>query len=365
MEPNTVIRLASKVLGRSSAEELYLRTGYNRTKPSDFTATLTERCNYRCSYCCHWRQEAYTEEMSLDEWKTALLSIRDFVGGFAVQFLGGEPMLVPWFFQLATFCFQSRIDWGVITNGSSLSADRVRSLVLANPLNIDISLDSLQAQVHDHVRGVPGSTTHVSDGIKRLVEARQQGGRKFPIRIKPTVTRHNIGCLNEIVDWAETMPSVLVDFSPVRLPRRDEVAAIYPRSGRELDRLTLEIERLIRRKASGAPVETSNAKLRAMIPHFQDAPATHGVASCRVGLRSINIRPNGDVDHCHIFNKIGSLRRSTMREIWMNWNRREIVERTVACKLFTSTCSMSCHSHRSLSQDISRGLKIIRAASRY
>jgi len=356
-------RLARKVIQRTSTEQLFLRSGLNLTKPNDIRATLTERCNYRCIYCHHWRQESYTDEMSLEEWKSAFSSIRDFLGRFAVQFLGGEPMLVPWFADLVRFCSEIGIDWGVITNGSSLSSARVEALVAADPLNIDISLDSRDASAHDYLRGIRGSMQHVSEGVHRLVEARRRAGARFAIRIKATVTRQTVEGLGEIVTWAETMPSVVVDFGPVRLRREKDIADMYPAGPEEMARLERQIEQLIERKQMGAPIETSVSKLRGMATHFRREPLSHGVGSCRVGLRSIDIRPNGDVDHCFKFKRIGNLREASMRQIWTGQAHREVVDQTVACPLFETTCAMTCLAHRSLRQDIARGVRLIRSKS--
>ena len=94
MHATTFVRLAKRASRRSFTEAVYTSTGIDRTLPSDIRATLTERCNYRCVYCQHWRQDAYTPEMTLLEWQGALSSVRSYVGHYAVQFLGGEPMFV-------------------------------------------------------------------------------------------------------------------------------------------------------------------------------------------------------------------------------------------------------------------------------
>ena len=363
MELETAIRLGKKVVRRSAAEALYLRSGINLTIPSDIRATLTERCNYRCGYCHHWRQDAYEDEMSLAEWKAALLSIKALTSRFAIQFLGGEPMIVPWFFDLAQFCADEGIDWGVITNGSSLSARRVADLVRARPLNIDISLDSRTAGIHDVVRGVAGSMDHVSAGINHLVEERRKSGRMFAIRIKPTLTRQSMASLPDLVRWAESMPSVLVDISPVRLWRAEEIAEFYPAGPDELAQLDAIIAHLIDRKQNhGAPIETTVAKLRAIPRHFAGEPNGHGVGQCRVGLRSIDIRPNGDVNHCWKFERIGNLRNASMAQIWQDEARRQTVTDTVSCDLFKTKCSTSCLSHRALWQDVVRGVNLVRSS---
>lgn len=352
-------RLARKALRRSLTEGIYLRTGINLTRPSDIKATLTERCNYRCVYCSHWRQDRYADEMSLGQWQAVFRSIKAYVPGFAVQFIGGEPMIVPWFFDLVTFCAEEDIDWGVITNGSSLTGERVKQLVGARPLNVDISIDSRDPACHDLLRGVPGSMDHISRGIERLVEERARSARRFVIRLKPTVTRQTIGSLLDLVDWAETLPTVYVDFSPVRLWRVAEIAALYPRTGAEIEELRDVVSRLIGRKADGAPIETSVSKLSAMIEHFQRKPNQHGVDQCRVGLRSIDIRPNGDVKHCWKFDPIGNLRQTSMADMWRGAAHKEKVAETVSCDLFKTTCSTSCLAHRTLGQEVVRGIKML------
>ena len=363
MRSTTISRLARRAVRRSATEALYIKTGIDLTMPSDIRATLTERCNYRCIYCHHWRQEEYTPEMDLAEWQTALLSIRDYIGRYAVQFLGGEPMIMPWFADLAKFCHDAQIDWGVVTNGSSLSTSRVARIVSARPLNVDVSIDSRSEGVNDTVRGVEGAMRRVSAGVKALVDARSAASCEFPIRLKTVVTRQNYEGLGELLAWAETMPGVLVDFSPVRLWRANEVAEQYP-VGDDLERLASQIDRLKAAKRDGAPIETSFAKLDAMLTHFNGEPTTHGIGACRVGLRSLDIRPNGDVNHCWKFEKVGNLRQSSMREIWKDNNRKALVDQTLACDLFKTQCSTSCHAHRTLRQDVARGLQIARLTGR-
>jgi len=362
MRLGTAMRLAHRVFRRSAAETVFLKSGINLTRPSDIRATLTERCNYQCAYCDHWRQPSYAEEMSLAEWQDALLSIKAYVSSFAVQFLGGEPMMMPWFFELVQFCADQAIDWGVITNGSSLSAVRVRQLAASRPINIDISVDSRDAAVHDAARGVRGSMSQVCAGVLRLVEERQRSGQRFLIRLKPTITKHSVASLHDLVSWAETMPSVLVDIAPVRLWREGQIEQLYPRKEAEMASLERVIEELIVRKERGAPIETSVAKLRAIPIHFASRPNGHGVAQCRVGLRSIDIRPNGDVNHCWKFERIGNLRQSSMAEIWSDAARSQIVAQTIGCDLFNTTCSTGCVAHRSLVQDMARGLRYIRSS---
>ena len=78
-----------------------LRTGHDYTKPVTFYGLVNERCNVKCRYCEYWRLKHYVNEMTIEEWQTALTSIKDFVGQFSINFSGGEPFEKPGFIRLS------------------------------------------------------------------------------------------------------------------------------------------------------------------------------------------------------------------------------------------------------------------------
>jgi MoaA/NifB/PqqE/SkfB family radical SAM enzyme len=99
--------------GRNAvAEEFYLKTGYDVTKPVAFYAIFNERCNIKCRYCEFWRKPHYVNEMSIEEWQHALLSIKEFVGTYSISFSGGEPFIKPGFIDLIAWCYRNGISAG-------------------------------------------------------------------------------------------------------------------------------------------------------------------------------------------------------------------------------------------------------------
>ena len=103
MKTSQLARLAWKHTVSAAAEELYLRTGHDHTKPVVFYGLVNEHCNVKCRYCEYWRLKHYLPEMSIDEWKSALRSVQDFVGDFSINFSGGEPFIKPGFIDLLTW----------------------------------------------------------------------------------------------------------------------------------------------------------------------------------------------------------------------------------------------------------------------
>src|SRR5262249_1251066 len=75
VEIGAINRMAMRQLSAVIPEVLYLHTGIDFTRPTEIRASLTERCNYKCLQCACWRFERM-REMSIDQWKTALASLR-------------------------------------------------------------------------------------------------------------------------------------------------------------------------------------------------------------------------------------------------------------------------------------------------
>ena len=135
MNTATLARLALKHAYNAAAEEIYLKTEHDYTKPVTFYGLVNERCNVKCRYCEYWRLASYKNEMSIDEWKESLLSVKDFVGTYSISFSGGEPFIKPGFLDLMAFCHANGIHSGVTTNGSALNRKNAQKLVAARPFN--------------------------------------------------------------------------------------------------------------------------------------------------------------------------------------------------------------------------------------
>ena len=153
-----LVSLGSKHVRNALSEELYLRTGRDVTRPASIFAEVVERCNYKCRYCDYWRRPNYRQEMTIEEWQRALSSLKEFIGGFHVEFAGGEPYIKKGFLDLLRFCRDNDIHWGVTTNGGAyLNKKIVTQTVEARPFNINISIDSMDPKIHNYSRGVENS----------------------------------------------------------------------------------------------------------------------------------------------------------------------------------------------------------------
>ena len=340
------------------AEEIYLRTGRDFTRPVAIYAMVNEICNYRCRYCEYWRMPKYRPEMSIKDWQKALLDLREFIGdGYHVEFSGGEPYLKKGFLDLIRFCNEHRLKWGVTTNGAAFSSQNVvASTIAARPLNVNISVDSMRPDVHDYSRGVEGSLARILHGLSNLRAARQAAGLDFPIIVKPVVHRLNFRDLPEMVDWIQEIGATAINFQPVDRWTAETYQELWIDDPRDLSDLQSVRDRLIAMKRNGAPIMNSELLLRAWEKHFQEQPAPEAYRPCRVGMRNYFIRPDGEVEVCWYYDPIGNVRTSSAREIWHGELAKQRRKETVECD---SLCLFTCLSQKSLADKVRMGLVLI------
>ena len=337
---------------------LYRSVGWDLTRPVSVIGIFNERCNYRCRYCKFWRKESYDPELPVEDWIEALRSLRAFAGRYLIRFGGGEPFLRPGFLEVVEACRAHGIDWNVCTNGSLLDAETVRRVVAAGPFNIDVSVDSPDARVHDSLRGCPGSLEAVEQGIARLREERERTGRRFPIRLKPVITNRNFRQLPALVDWCAEVGADTIDPQPVHPFSKEVERELWIRDPAKQEELTRIVHELVQRKQEGAPIESSPEVLLSLPGYFRGAtPPPNGTPRCEVGLREYHIRTNGEVQVCWMIPPLGDVRRQSAHTIWRGPQGRSRRRETEACpRRGSADCAISCLRKRTLREELTRGL---------
>ncbi|WP_298884392.1 radical SAM protein [uncultured Bradyrhizobium sp.] len=103
MQPSRLVAHAIARLERSAREKVFRHIGWDIVRPAYVQFVLTERCNYKCEYCSHWRMEQYADEISLADWKAAIADLKKLANPLAIDFTGGEPTIYPEFSKSSNF----------------------------------------------------------------------------------------------------------------------------------------------------------------------------------------------------------------------------------------------------------------------
>ncbi|MGB6872555.1 MAG: radical SAM protein, partial [Dehalococcoidia bacterium] len=102
------------------------------------------------------------------------------------------------------------------TNGTLVDDDLAEYLKQKGVSFISVSVDGATAEVHDALRGVPGSYQDALDGIRALVKV------GYPVQLICTLHRGNVSQMAEVVALAERLGCGSVKFNHVQRVGRGE-----------------------------------------------------------------------------------------------------------------------------------------------
>ena len=349
-------QLAFKHAQNAFQEELYIKAGLDITHPVKIYGIVNERCNYKCRYCDYWRLASYKDEITIEEWKTGLRSLKDFIGNFHIEFSGGEPFMKKGFVDLLQWCSDQRINFGVTTNGSALNPKMLERFVRTRPFNVNVSIDSYKDEIHDYTRGIAGSLAHLREALGNLAREQERQGVRFPVIVKPTVTSANFRDLPELARWAVAeLGATLVNFQPIDRWTRETYEELWIEE-RDFPELRRIVEELLALKREGLPIMNSTMTLELWESHFREEKAPPSAMPCRVGLRNFFIRSNGDVEVCWYWPPIGNVKTQTAREIWQSAEARQRRQETTQCERL---CLFSCLSTSTLQDKVRTGVNLL------
>jgi mycofactocin radical SAM maturase len=164
--------------------------------PICLTWELTYACNLSCVHCLSSSGRRDPRELSTAEAIAVLDELRQ-LQVFYINIGGGEPMLRRDFFPLVDHAIASGIGVKFSTNGTFLDAAAARRLASMDYLDVQLSIDGLDAATNDAVRG-PGSYPAARRAMDHLSDA-----GFGPFKISIVVTRHNVDQLDELKALAD------------------------------------------------------------------------------------------------------------------------------------------------------------------
>lgn len=157
-----------------------------RRPVKDLRISVTDRCNFRCSYCMpfdHYEWIERTEILSFEE-IVRLARLFIVLGVEKIKLTGGEPLLRRGLDELvAGIARLSGLNDLCLTTNGSLLAGRAPALAAAGLKRINVSIDSLNPETHRVMAGAD-NLAQVLDG---LFVAKQCGLK--PVKINAVVVR--------------------------------------------------------------------------------------------------------------------------------------------------------------------------------
>jgi mycofactocin biosynthetic radical S-adenosylmethionine protein MftC len=164
--------------------------------PICLTWELTYACNLQCVHCLSSSGQRDERELSTEEAKKILDDLRD-LQVFYINIGGGEPMVRRDFFELLEYSVANGIGVKFSTNGAFIDEEKARRLAAMDYLDIQISLDGVDAVTNDAIRG-EGS---YDMAIRAMENLKAANFGQFKISV--VVTRHNVSQLDQFKALAD------------------------------------------------------------------------------------------------------------------------------------------------------------------
>ncbi|ONM49583.1 radical SAM protein [Nocardia donostiensis] len=260
----------------------------------------TYACNFNCIHC-YSRAGSYPRELDTEAYRRIvdqLVECRVLKVGLG----GGEPLIRRDCLEMVRLMSEGRIDTNITTNGWFLNARTCSRLADAGLGTLYVSLDSANSTVHDIFRRKQGSYDRAADGISNAVAA------GLTVKLSTVVTTVNANAIGAIVSFAEERGVAGIEFKRFR-PTGNGQTAVGELTLRSQEEETLR--QAIDQADKQSPID---------IALFYDAEAEPGDGAeqgCPCGVRSLTLRPNGDVAPCaYGASVIGNLTTDNLGAIW-------------------------------------------------
>jgi AdoMet-dependent heme synthase len=260
----------------------------------------TAVCNLKCGYC---RAIASTapdmDELSTEEARVFIKSISLLQPMLILS--GGEPLLRPDIFQLASYATSLGLRVSLASNGTLITPEVVHQIRISGISRVSISLDGTTADKHDLNRGM-GSFRAAMNGLDNLLG-------KVDFQINFTITNKNESETLSIFDLAEAKGAKALHF----------FFMVPTGRGQEEDLISAE-----RQEELLCLIDQERAK-RSLEVQVTCAPQYARIAKskrgggCLAGKSFVFVSRSGDVFPCGYLPLLaGNIREQKFTDIWKN-----------------------------------------------
>ena len=315
--------------------------------PDNISLTITNACNLRCRMCGQWNEAGYMHhnperiksEVGLSDWKRVIdeLSANHI---YSVLLRGGEVFLYPEILELIEYINGKGIFISIDTNGTLLG-NYVKDLVRIGKMHLTFSIDGPE-EIHDMVRGVPGSFQKTYRNIVALNELEKENPNKISKSITFTISPYSYKGLSRIPDIARSLGISTITIVPyyyitsrmgreyAQLVRKEFGCTAFSAGGFHQEESGIDVavfkeeyckylENL--KELNNFPYMGSTKdgfSLDDFVTWFHDTETWIGTQRCMNVERFIDIQPDGGVNFCTDFPDvvIGNILENSIKEIW-------------------------------------------------
>ena len=160
---------------------------------------LTGRCNERCIHC--YLNNAKKDDgidMPLEKIKSIIDQFAE-NQGLHVTLSGGEMLLHKDILEIIRYCREKDMMISILSNLMALRDDQIPVIKEANVSAVQVSLYSMNPEIHDYITTIKGSFAKTKRAIEKLVAA------DIPVMISCPVMKANRESYKDVLKYAQSL----------------------------------------------------------------------------------------------------------------------------------------------------------------
>lgn len=336
---------------------IYAKTGYFLPKPINFYVVPTLKCNARCKMCFIWAQK--DPELPFKYWKNVIDQIIEWCGSAAkINIAGGEILYSKMALRLLRYSAKKSFMTGLTSNGYLIDKRMSKKLIDLNLANINISLDGINDETVNFLRGRNDFFKRTLNAIKFLVEEKNRKKSSTKIIIKTTIMGPNFKEAYGVAEMALRLGADNIYFQPVLPPfegdwSEDQLKSSFLWPSLSNDEVEREFHKLIEFKKKNGFILNSNLNLRNIMNYLQGNPTGNNKPYCDIDLTTLFFEPRGAIRFCSYYQQLGNIKELENIKI------KEMIERSPVPKLRKimrkcgKNCLATCFSNKSFADYLS------------
>lgn len=311
--------------------------------PVSIELVPTERCNLNCLSC--WRQgwdkkkleERFSNEMS-DERLLNLIDEAAEIGVKEITFVGGgEPLVRNATPTLIRKIKKYGMECDLVTNGSLFEKSLIEEMVKIGVDRVKFSVDGVDSETHDYLRGVVGTFEKVLDSIKHFAKMKKRLKTEKPnILFNTVISNKNYKQLPDIVKLGETvglngiwlLPLTAFDDSTINLKLNHDQIIEFKQIVKESIKLSKQfgMDNNFKHFLDPKYTEKTESMDEVMMeevnknyPKSDDSLENFKLLPCYVPWHHITIIPNGNIAPCFspwVWDTSVSIKNHSLKELW-------------------------------------------------
>jgi MoaA/NifB/PqqE/SkfB family radical SAM enzyme len=347
LKKNELIKYSITRFFNSYLDNISHLVNYPFSKPINISIGITQKCNLKCKHCDIWKLKD-SNELSVDQWKKFLMNARQWLGTFQVSFAGGEPLLYNGILEILEYASSLGIITSIVTSGSTLTDRKIDELLKTEVDSINISLDSMNPEIHDGIRGVKGVHKKVMNAIEKLCES----GHSGKIIIASVIMNSNIDEIIPLAEYTKEKGVCGISYQVVtdnfgREYKHDWFldSDNFVKNNGKLDKVFNTLSKL---KSKGYPILNAKRQLDFSRLYFLN-PIISFPFSCKVGFNNFRIGPSGNVQFCNLSKPYGNILDEDLKKLWTSEMAQRRRRELRHCKL---PCSIqNCYFRKTISEN--------------